>query len=163
MSFSRQLPPFQLDAGLRAQLSRVGTAVLKGKGTWLFRRGDSPKGVFLLVTGKVTLSAGGAATVHHPCLPGRLLGLPATVRNRSYGLTAICTEDCECIRVSHEEFTALLCANPALCLRVVELLANEVRELRSRLPAEARKARGGWHRCAAYLRAGSVTEQLTQS
>ena len=163
MVAGRSLSPFQLDAGLRAQLSRVGKAVFKCKGTWLFRRGDSPKGVFLLVSGKVTLSAGGAATVHHPCLPGCLLGLPATVGNRSYGLTAKCAEDCECIRVSHEEFTALLCANPAFCLRVVEILANEVRELRSRLPVEARKARAGWHRCAAYLRAESVSEQLTQS
>ncbi len=152
MSFSRQLPPFQLDSGLRAQLSRVGRTVYRSKGTLLFRRGDLPKGVFILVSGKVTLSTGGAATSHNLCLPGCLLGLPATVGNRSYSLTAKCADDCECIRVSHEEFTALLSADPAFCLRIVEILADEVGEMCSRLPMEARKARAGWLRCARYLR-----------
>ncbi len=163
MVAGRSLSPFQLDGELRTRFRKVGKPVFTGKGTYLFRSGDSPGGVFLLVSGKVALSAGGAAKTHNPCLPGSLLGLPATVRNRSYSLTAQCLEDCECIRVSAEDFTALLCANPTLCFHVVELLANEVGELRSRLPEEARKARAGWHRCAAYLRAGGVNEQLTQS
>lgn len=141
---SGHLPPFQLDGELSMQLSRLGAPVSSKKGTLLFRRGDSPNGAYLLMRGEVKLSAGaGTAELRRSCQPGCLLGLPATVRNQSYSLTAECLADCECVRVSHEGLIAMLGANKEFCLNVVEILANEVGELRSRLPERASSAATG--------------------
>ena len=132
------LAPFQLDALLAMQFSSLEKTGSAKRGTFLFGRGDSPKGVFLLLSGKVALSAGDPATqLRRSCLPGCLLGLPATIRNRPYSLTAECLEDCQYVRFSHDALMNLLRSNPEFCMRVVEVLANEVGDLRGRIPEQA--------------------------
>ena len=130
--------PFQLDDAICEQLRSLKKTGFARKGTFLFCRGDAPMGAFLLLHGKVALSTGDeTAKLRRSCLPGCLLGLPATVRNRPYSLTAECLEDCEYVQVSHADLTALLESNRKFCMHVVEVLAQEVGELRSRMPEEA--------------------------
>jgi CRP-like cAMP-binding protein len=130
------MPPFHVDGALWKQLSGLEEIGVCSKGTFLFRQGDSPKGAFLLLRGKVALSTGDAQLCRN-CLPGCLLGLPATLRNKPYSLTAECLSDCQYVRISHERLVAVLGSNRDFCMRVVQVLANEVGELRSRLPEEA--------------------------
>jgi CRP-like cAMP-binding protein len=128
--------PFQLDAELWEKLKGLEEKGFAREGAFLFRQGDSPKGAFLLLRGSVALSTGDHLLCRN-CLPGCLLGLPATVRNKPYSLTAECLEDCEYVRISHEALVSLLESNPQFCMRVVEVLANEVGELRNRMPEHA--------------------------
>ena len=142
MSESRQFAPapFQVDDELGIQLSSIGKAMFAKKGTKLFHCGDSPKGAFLLIRGEVLLTAGApGARLRRSCVPGCLLGLPATVRNRPYSLTAECLEDCEYVPVPREVLLSVLGSNPAFCMHVVEILATEVGDLRGRLQHEANK------------------------
>lgn len=130
--------PFQLDGELSKQLSGLKEAGFACKGTFLFRLGDAPKGAFLLLRGKVALSpAEQSAKLRRNCLPGCILGLPATIRNQPYDLTAECLEDCEYVRVSHQALISLLESNRKFSMHVVEVLANEVGQLRSHMPEEA--------------------------
>jgi CRP-like cAMP-binding protein len=132
------LPPFQLDVAICEQLRSLKETEFAAQGTFLFQRGDEPNGAFLLLRGKVALSTGDhTAKLRRSCLPGCLLGLPATVRNRPYSLTAECLEDCEYVQVSHADLISLLESNRRFCMHVVEVLAHEVGELRSRMPEEA--------------------------
>jgi CRP-like cAMP-binding protein len=130
------LPPFQLEAGVWEQLSGLDDHEFAAEGMILFRQGDLPKGAYLLLRGRVALSTGDHM-LSRSCLPGCVLGLPATVRNKPYSLTAECMEACEYVRIPHEVLVSLLQSNPEFCLRLVELLANEVGELRSRMPEQA--------------------------
>ena len=140
MSESRQFPPFQVDDELGIQLSSLGKAVFAKKGTVLFRSGDLPLGAFLLIRGKVSLSAGGpGGRLRRSCVPGCLLGLPATVRNKPYSLTAECLEDCEYVPIPREVLLSVLGSNQAFCMHVVEILASEVGSLRNRLQQESNK------------------------
>ena len=140
MSGTQLLPPFQLDDELRAELIGLQEKVFSKKGTLLFRRGDSPKGAFLLIRGEVSLSPGApSGHLRRSCVPGCLLGLPATVRNRPYSLTAECLEDCEYVPIPRDVLLSVLGSNQAFCMHVVEILATEVGELRSRLQQEANK------------------------
>ncbi len=131
------LPPFQVDDELRKRLSRVGKPIFAKKGSILFRRGDSLKGAYLLIRGEVSLCAGEPTSrLRRSCVPGCLLGLPATVRNRPYSLTAECIADCECVEIPRDTLMSILGSNPEFCMHVVEILATEVGELRSRLQQE---------------------------
>ncbi len=131
------LPPFQLDRELWTKLTGLKETGFSRKGTVLFRQGDSPQGAFLLLRGSVALSTGHpAARLRRNCLPGCMLGLPATVRNKPYSLTAECLEDCEYVRISHELLISLFSTNHEFCMHVVEILATEVGDLRSRLQQE---------------------------
>ena len=140
MSESRQFAPFQVDDELGIQLSSLGKAEFAKKGTVLFRCGDLPKGAFLLIRGEVLLTAGApGARLRRSCVAGCLLGLPATVRNRPYSLTAECLDDCEYVPVPRDLLLSVLGSNPAFCMHVVEILATEVGDLRSRLQQETNK------------------------
>ena len=141
MSESRHFPPFHVDDELGIQLSSHGKAEFAKKGTVLFRRGDLPKGAFLLIRGEVSLSAGApGGSLRRSCVPGCLLGLPATVGNRPYSLTAECLEDCEYVPIPRDVLLSVLGGDPTFCMHVVEILATEVGALRSRLQQEANKA-----------------------
>jgi CRP-like cAMP-binding protein len=63
-------------------------------------------------------------------LPGSLLGLPGLIGNMSYTLTAIGHKDAELSYVTRDDFITLIRTNPHLSLKVLEVLAAEVRSAR---------------------------------
>ena len=101
------------------------------RGTMLFRKGDPLKGVFVVLQGRVALSAGDdPVRITRIAGKGSLLGLPATVRNRRYSLTAEAVTDTEVCLVPPERFREALATNPLLGLAVVAILSEEVAGLR---------------------------------
>jgi CRP-like cAMP-binding protein len=62
--------------------------------------------------------------------PGSLLGLPGLVGNEPYTLAAIARKDAELRFVSRDEFTNLMQTSPLLSLKVLQVLAAEVRSAR---------------------------------
>jgi len=62
--------------------------------------------------------------------PGSLLGLPALVGNEPYTLTANAEKDAELGFVTKEDFNSLMLSDPSLTLRVLRVLAAEVRTAR---------------------------------
>lgn len=138
--------PFLANDELRDQLIAIGTPVTASKNEVLFRRGDAGRGVYVVMDGKVLLTAGeGPMAVHRVCRAGCILGLPATMRERPYSLTAECTQTSTLALVSGADFHELLRKNPMYALQVVSMLADEVGTLRrtafkTKIPAPAKKA-----------------------
>jgi CRP-like cAMP-binding protein len=102
----------------------------------LFNQDDPAFGVFIVQEGGVTLTMNardGARIFTIPALPGSLLGLPALISDQPYSLTAIAHSGAKVSFVSRSDFFALVQADPQLSLKMLQVLAAEVRTARQAL------------------------------
>jgi CRP-like cAMP-binding protein len=99
----------------------------------LFTQGGNPSGLYLLRKGTATLSMEsptGGILMSITLFPGSLLGLPALIGNEPYTLTATAQSGAEFGFVSREDFNSLMLTDPSLAVRVLRVLAAEVRTAR---------------------------------
>jgi CRP-like cAMP-binding protein len=84
---------------LKRHLITVGTPAQRARGTYLFRRGDAVTGIFLISRGTVRLGLDGdpAGFPSRDVGPGSVVGLPASLSDSSYSLTAEVSEDAELV------------------------------------------------------------------
>lgn len=102
----------------------------------LFRQGEIPTGLYLLQCGSATLSMlgdNGETVSSFETTQGALLGLPGVIGNHPYTLTAVAHSGTLLGYVSREDFTALMTTEPLLALRILRVLAAEVRTAREAL------------------------------
>ena len=99
----------------------------------LFVQGGTPNGLYILRKGAAVLSmespTGGtlmSITLH----PGSLLGLPALIGNEPYTLSGSADAGTELGFVTREDFNSLMLSDPTLAVRVLRVLAAEVRTAR---------------------------------
>lgn len=124
---------FVADAELVRALKERSTPVNCDQDRELFRQGDAPTGVFILLGGTIVLSmrsVSGESLMNAPALPGSLLGLPGLIGNAAYSLSAQALKGAEVSFVSREEFTHLMLTEPALSVLILKVLAAEVRTAR---------------------------------
>src|SRR5512142_1995692 len=127
----RAIPAFAASPELCSELQHIGKRECVPAGALLFHKGDKNRGVFLILSGRFALSSGEDPTrITRIAEKGSLLGLPATVRNKAYSLTAEATADAEVCVISAKLFRELLSTNTLLGLTVVSMLAEEVSILR---------------------------------
>jgi len=101
-------------------------------GTVLFRQGEAPKEVVLVLSGDVALTP--AATEPTLCRlagPGAVLGLPANLSGNAYGLTAVAGDSCEIVFLVRKKFLATIQGDSKLALGVVHMLAQELSEVQN--------------------------------
>ena len=124
--------PFQAPASLRRALAGVGLPKAAKPEAVLFRQGDPPNGLYLIEAGKValTLSKGKTCKAFWIAEAGSVLGLPSTVRNQPYSLTAKVIEPVRMIYVSRTKVRRLLLSDSELCFTAVQILGAEVRSVR---------------------------------
>ena len=97
------------------------------KGAVLFVEGQSPRGVFMLCTGRVkltTCSSDGKALITRIAEGGEVLGLGAAVSGKPYMVTAETLNPCQVNFIKREDFLRFLKENGTACLRVAEHLSN---------------------------------------
>jgi CRP-like cAMP-binding protein len=102
----------------------------------LFRQGDPPVGLYIFHHGSVTLSMtseNGQSLFAAQALPCSLLGLPAVVSGKTYTLTASARGGSQITFVNRERFTQLMLSHSQLSVKVLEMLAAEVRSARRAL------------------------------
>ena len=118
---------------LTKRLERLATIVHKPKGAILFHRGDSASGVYLVRNGEVSLSIECDDAIFPPRImtSGFLVGLPGTVSGNPYSLTAEVVEDAELAFIPRKAVLDLLRENSALCFQVMEMLSEEITQIRS--------------------------------
>lgn len=124
---------FQADPELIAAIEKQAAPVHCTESRHLFSQGDLPAGLYLLQAGRVSLSmrsGTGEVILSVSALPGALLGLPAVVGNEPYSLTAIATAGSDLCFLNREDFGQLMLTTPDLSLRVLRVLAAEVRNAR---------------------------------
>ena len=123
--------PFVAPLQVWKQLEREGAICDVKPGSFLFRSGETSKGVFVVLEGRVALSAGEDPTrIVRIAERGSLLGLPATVSGKPYSLTAEVVSQSRLAMLSPARFRELLRNNPVLGLVVVQMLAEEVSTVR---------------------------------
>ena len=124
---------FVADPELIAALEERSTLIPCDGERVLFRQGDPATGVFLLREGAVTVTM--TAISDEPVLslqaaPGSLLGLPGVIANQPYSLTARAHKGSRVFFMGRDAFTELMSTNPQLSLKVLQVLAAEVRTAR---------------------------------
>ena len=102
----------------------------------LFDQGDAPGGLYILLKGEayMTLKApsGEVVLCIQPSV-GSLLGLPALIGHEPYSMTAKALKGSEFGLVTHEDFDDLMQTVPSMPLRILHVLASEVRAARQAL------------------------------
>jgi CRP-like cAMP-binding protein len=118
---------------LKEQLEIVGSRMKKARGSFLFRRGDEVSGVFLIAQGVIRLGLE-RDLPGFPARrlgPGSVVGLPATLSDTSYSLTAEVLEESEVVHVPRPRLLDLLREKPELCFHVMAILSEELTQTRS--------------------------------
>ncbi len=124
---------FVADPELLAALERFSAPVTCEMERVLFREGENPAGLYILERGYATLSilsTDTESTFAELAGPGCLLGLPGLAGNQPYTLTAVAHAGAEVSFVPREAFTELMQSEPALSLKILRVLAAEVRSAR---------------------------------
>ena len=113
---------------LQAALEQGCERVCKPRSTVLFRRGDKTSGMFVVLSGKVSLGFGVDSAFDRSYGPGALLGLPSTLTRRNYCMTATVTEDAELGFWSPEALDSLLHNHPDFCQQLLVTLGEKMAE-----------------------------------
>lgn len=116
-------------ANLQSILEQHCEKIHKLKSAVLFRRGEEAFGVFLVLSGRVSLDAEINKGLAHCCGTGALVGLPATLCKRLHGMTATVTEDAELGFLPPDLLDSLMHENPDLSQAVLKLLSERMLEI----------------------------------
>jgi len=109
------------------RLAAITSAAAHPKGATLFVEGQSPRGVFILCSGKAKLStssADGRSLILRISESGEVLGLPATVTGKPYELTAEVIEPTRANFIPKEDFLLFLREHGEAALRVAQQLGE---------------------------------------
>jgi CRP/FNR family transcriptional regulator, cyclic AMP receptor protein len=109
------------------RLVGITSAAAYLKGATLFVEGQSPRGVFILWSGRVklsTASADGRSLILRISEQGEVLGLPATVTGKPYELTADVIEPTQANFISRTDFLLFLRKHGEAALRVAQQLGE---------------------------------------
>ena len=108
---------------------------LHGRGTVLFAEGEPARGVFILRTGRATVSISsseGRIVMLRTAQAGDVLGLSSVLRNGAYDATVKTLEPCRTDFISRVELVALMQQSQAGAQVIVKLLSQELTELTDR-------------------------------
>jgi CRP-like cAMP-binding protein len=130
-----QLDPsaFLADPELLQALERRATPIPCDGARVLFRQGDPPSGLHILLKGEATLTMD--SDTDEPLITiqataGSLLGLPGLIGNQPYSLSATACRGAQVSFIARDDFNALMQSDRSLLLLVLRVLASEVRSAR---------------------------------
>ncbi len=127
---------FVADPELIRALTTRATSVPCDADGILFRQDDPPVGVYILHQGEASLSMKspeGHSILSVQALPGSLFGLPGVIGDQPYSLSARVRAGAQVSFVSSADFSALMQSDPQLALKMLQVLAAEVRTARRAL------------------------------
>ncbi len=127
---------FVADPELVGALEKRSMALPCDSDRVLFRQGESADGIFILRGGKVTLTMSdetNGTVMSVETGTGSLLGLPGLIGNQPYSLSAVASRGSEVRFVSRDQFTTLMQSDPQLAIKILQVLAAEVRSARRAL------------------------------
>jgi CRP/FNR family transcriptional regulator, cyclic AMP receptor protein len=127
-----------LPAAALQHLAEIASVSAYPKGAVLFVEGQKARGVFILCEGRVKLSTSsmdGKTLIARIADPGEILGLPATVTDTPYELTAEVIEPTQVNFISRSDFLGLLHTHGEAALHVArqmgQMYHSAIADLRS--------------------------------
>lgn len=127
---------FLADPELIVALESRSTAISCSEDRVLFKQGEVPVGLYILNQGEATLtmtSPNGKQIVSIQAHRGALLGLPSLIGNEPCTLSAIARNGAQLSFIPRGELVSLMHASPLLALKMLKVLAAEVRSARHAL------------------------------
>ncbi len=124
---------FVADPELIQALTKHSTAISCAEDRSLFNQGDTPQGLYILDQGEISLtmtSPGGQQIMQFQARAGSLLGLPALIGNGTYTLSAIARRGARLGFIRRDQFTSLMQSEPRISLKILQVLAAELRSAR---------------------------------
>ena len=108
---------------------------LHGRGRVLFAEGEPARGVYILRTGRATVSISsseGRVVLLRMAQAGDVLGLNPVLRNSSYDTTVKTLEPCRTDFISRVELIDLMQKSPAGAYAILRIVGHELTELTNR-------------------------------
>lgn len=108
---------------------------LHGRGTILFAEGEPARGIYILRTGRATVSissSAGRVVMLRMAQAGEVVGLNAALKNCFYDTTVKTLEPCRTDFISRVELIELMQRNQAGAEAILKLLSRELTELTDR-------------------------------
>jgi len=127
---------FVADPELLRELEKWATTFQCEAGRVLFRQGEPSVGLYIVDKGVVTMSMvsdQGKIVLSMQTGEGSLLGLPGVIGNEPYTMTATTGADCSISFIGREEFFEFMGHESVLAMKILEVLASEVRSARKAL------------------------------
>lgn len=126
---------FVADPELIQELEKRSTPVDCQTNRILFEQGESAVGLYILHSGKATMSidTDGQTVMRVETGPGALLGLPGLIGNQPYTMTAVAQKGAQVYFIGRKEFINLMKAHPQLSFKILHVLAAEVSTARRAL------------------------------
>jgi CRP/FNR family transcriptional regulator len=134
-----------------ARFDAISSSATYPRGAVLFVEGQEPRGVFVVCSGRVKLTASaadGKSIILRIAEPGEIVGLPATLSGRPYELSAEALEPIQANFVPRKDFLQFLSDYGEATLKVAQMLTDiyhalsqEVRYLGLSHSAEQKLAR----------------------
>ena len=120
-------------------LAHNGTERKVGPGVLLFREGDPPRGMNILLAGEIHVRRAQSGNISlFIARLGQLSGLLPYSRMKGYGGNGYSVGDAWSLDIAKENFPAMLAAIPSMTQRCVSVLLNRVREV-TRIEMQAEK------------------------
>jgi CRP/FNR family transcriptional regulator, dissimilatory nitrate respiration regulator len=128
-----------LGASARSDLAARAVVKSFSRGQRLWTAGDEPRGLFVIVEGRVRVvrMPRGRAWVIHAEGPGATLGEVPLFAGGTYPATAIATEPTECLVLERRGLAAAMAAHPELAWVLLGRLAERLRHVVDRLGSQA--------------------------
>lgn len=127
---------FVADPELIQALEKHSTTISCVADRVLFNQGDHPQGLYILDQGETNItmaSPTGEKLMSIKAHAGSLLGLPGLISNEPYTLTAIALKGARLSLVPRDKFNTLMRSNPHLSVKMLQVLAAELRSARQAL------------------------------
>jgi CRP-like cAMP-binding protein len=124
-----------LPAPARAALARRGLLRTFSRGQYLFHAGDGPRGLFLVLEGRVRVinERDGRRHLVHEAGPGATLGEVPLMLGGGYPASAVAGTDARCLLFSREALDAAMAVSPDVSWLLLQRMAERVRTLVGRL------------------------------
>lgn len=124
----------------RKDLTRLGRAVVERnykKGDTVVKEGEQAVAFFIVISGKVEVSAGGGAKKQKlaDMGPGGVFGEQALLDGGPRTATVKVVDDVTCLVLSRWDFVAELRTNPQIAVAMLPILSKRLRETDAKLVA----------------------------
>jgi len=126
----------------RIEFEEQSRIINLNKKTMLFSEGETPKGMYILLSGKIKISqlnADGSEQILFILSEGELFGYRNILNNQKHVVTATTLEACEVMLIEKDNFLRILKSSPNLSTLLLENVGNEFTALVNRINVFAQK------------------------
>jgi CRP-like cAMP-binding protein len=127
----------------RAELESQARQISVARKTVLYNEGESPKGIYVLLSGKVKVSqlnVDGSVQIFFIYSSGDLFGHRPILCNGKHPVTAVALEDCEILFIDKEHFSSVLESSRRLSDTFLQSVSHEFTVLVNRINIFAQKS-----------------------